>query len=175
MVEYGITTSKAFIWAHICSLDASIYWYRRDEMLEVLKRYPIAEIQSARGHLIKLHENFFPNGCIHDADLGYEFFKQWRWKEAASDDQAGDWAEQCFAMAVRERRLNLPVRLTRYEKVEEQREGKDFQCRADYDVEIKADLPGGVWGTGNLFVQTHELHHQHEGRNVHRDKPQPHA
>jgi hypothetical protein len=61
-----------------------------------------------------------------------------------------------------------PVRLTRYEEVEDQRNGVDFKCEAKYDVETKADVPGGVWGTGNLFVQTHELHHQHGERNGHR-------
>jgi hypothetical protein len=168
MVEYGITTSKAFIWAHICPLDASIYWYRREEMLAVLDKYTAVEIKSARGHLVKLHGNVFPKGFVHDAELGYEFFKRWKWNDADSDIEVGAWAEECFAVAVRERRLTLPVRLTRYEAVEDQRNGVDFKCEAKYDVETKADVPGGVWGTGNLFVQTHELHHQHGERNGHR-------
>jgi hypothetical protein len=168
MVEYGITTSEAFIWAHVCHLDASIYWYLRADMLVVLERYPPVEIRSARGHKVRLHGNVFPQGFIHDAELGYEFFKRWKWIEAASDREAGAWAEECFAVAVRERRLTLPMRATRYDNVEDQRKGKDFRCEGKYDVETKADVPGGVWGTGNLFVQTHELHHQHGERNGHR-------
>lgn len=169
MVEYGITTSKAFLWAHVCPLDASIYWYRREEMLALIERSPSVEIKSARGRLVAIHGNVFPAGNIHDSDLGYDFFDRWPWDSAKSDKDVGAFAEQCFSVAVRERRLTLPVHLDRYNSVGEQYQGKDFRCRTNYDVEIKADIPGGVWGTGNLFVQTHELHHQHHTRNAHRE------
>jgi len=173
MVEYGITTSKAFLWAHVCPLDASIYWYKREDMLTVITNSTSIEIPTARGHLVSIHANRFPKGCIHDADLGYDFFDRWSWETAVSDDEVGAFAEECFSVAVQQRRMMLPVGLKRYEKIEEQREGKDFQCRANYDVEIKADIRGGIWGTGNLFVQTHELHHQHQERNAHLEVRSP--
>ncbi len=36
-------------------------------------------------------------------------------------------------------------------------------------IEVKADIAGGIWGTGNLFVQTHEGGHKHGQRNGHRE------
>lgn len=173
MVEYGIRTSEAFIWAHVCPLDASIYWYQRTHMLEVLPRCTIVEIRSARGHLVPLKEHRISwikpaVGFIHDCELGYEFFKQWEWTRATDDRQVGEFAEECFALAVKKKRLTLPVNASRVEVLDEQFKGKDFECRAKYAVEVKADIPGGLWGTGNLFVQTAELAHQHGRRNGHR-------
>lgn len=173
MVEYGIRTSEAFIWAHVCPLDASIYWYQRTQMLEVLKRCSIVEIRSARGHLVPLKEHRISwikpaVGFIHDCELGYDFFKQWEWTRAVDDREIGAFAEECFAQALRAKRLTLPVNAKKVVDISEQFQGKDFECRASYAVEVKADVPGGVWGTGNLFVQTHEFRHQYEERNGHR-------
>ena len=96
MLEYGITTSEAFIWAHVCPLDASIYWYKRTDMLSILSTSPAVEIASAKGHLVRIHTHRFPSSCIHDADLGYDFFDRWPWESAKSDSEIGEFAELCF-------------------------------------------------------------------------------
>lgn len=172
MFEYGITTSAAFIWAHVCPLDLSIYWYQRSKMLEILGWHNRVEIPSARGVLIPIRQHLMlktskRSGFIHECELGPEFFHQWDWSGASNDREVGAFAEQCFSEAVRQRLLLLPVALKKVSSVEEQFKGQDFECKANYAIEVKADIRGGIWGTGNLFVQTHEQGHRSLGRNEH--------
>jgi hypothetical protein len=173
MVEYGITTSKSFLWLHVCPKDASIYWYQVSKMRAAMLAYPQVEIASARGHIVKINDHRIswtkPGvGFIHDCEPGFDFFKRWAWDTAENDRDVGAFAEECVELAMKAKLLTLPVRPVKVIKRDEQFDGRDFWCGVDYSIEVKADVRGGVWGTGNLFVQTHELRHNYLERNGHR-------
>lgn len=181
MIEYGITTSKAHYWCHVCPLDAMFYVYSRREMLERLPGLQEKAIRSAIGRLvpiIKAGDWLRCNGGIIDQfDAGYEFFGRWQWATAASDRAVGAMAEEAFQAACREHLLCLPIRARRLNAKADQVTGRDYECdlgAPSVSVEVKGDIKGGAWGTGNLFVQTHEgTHrdgdrHDFNGRNAHR-------
>ena len=172
MKEYGITTSEAHYWLHVCHLDAMFYWYPRARMQQQLSRFDKCTIRSAIGHIVPIHPNLRSNGgIIHSVVPGFEFFAEWDWNSAESDKAVGKMAEACFAKFVREHQFFLPVKIKRfYESTEDQYKGKDFEVslgRPTVDIEVKGDARGGVWGTGNLFVQTHETGHDYNGRRSH--------
>lgn len=171
MIEYGITTSTAAVWFHVCPLDAAAYFYARTRMLKILPTLREVEIPSARGRLCRLFGNrVCDGGFIYRADLEPDWFDGW--SAAASDTAAGDLAERVFEISVTHRRFQIPAKATRFNERAEQFTGKDFEVTPlapSLTVEVKADFVGGEWGSGNLFVQTHELHHKHGERNAHRE------
>lgn len=139
-------------------------------MLRRLKSYPEREIVSARGRLIPILGSLKSNGGFLESEmLGDDLFRRWDWKNATSDCDVGAYAEELVEAACAARLLRFPVRAVRYEDIVEQRKGKDFRLSVAFDLEVKADVVGGIWGTGNLFVQTHEYKHQHADRNAHKE------
>lgn len=170
MIEYGITTSKALVWFHVCPLDVSAYFYGRRAMLEILPTLPEVTIASSRGRLCRLDgRRTCDGGFIYDIDLPLKWIDGWR--DVKTDNEAGALAERIFEQCVRSRLFQMPATATRYETREEQFTGRDYQIEPifpKFSVEVKADFRGGHWGTKNLFVQTHELHHKHGERNAHR-------
>ncbi len=137
-------------------------------MLAGFTAYSVREIRSARGRLVPIACNLFDvGGFIHEAYLGEKFFARWPWDYADTDCDVGEYAERLVAAACEELLLLFPVKLVRYDERPDQFKGKDFRCSVAFDLEVKSDIPGGVRGTGNLFVQTHEYRHQHGGRNSH--------
>jgi hypothetical protein len=174
MREYGIFTSEAHYWLHVCPLDASFYMYPRKPMATLLheREFPTMQIKSAIGYLVDIRSNLRANGgIIRPLDLDYAFFGRWDWKAAESDEHLGRMAEDCFSTAVRVGLFTLPVRASFYTSRADQFKGKDFACTlaaTPTDIEVKPDTPGGIWGTGNLCVQTHEGGHDHARRHAHR-------
>lgn len=170
MIEYGIGTSEARIWLHVCPHDMCIYWYSRARMLEVMTKYQHVKIKSAQGHLVRLSGNrVCDGGFIFDAGIKSEWVAGWR--DLDSDSEAGAIAERVFEQCVKSARFAVPARATRYDAKEDQFKGKDYRVTPfidSFDVEVKADFVGGEWGSGNLFIQTHELRHDWAGRNSHR-------
>lgn len=162
MKEYGVQTSKAHYWAHVCPIDAMIYWYPRRRMVDALDNFREAKIRSAIGRVVPIVRNLAVNGgCIRYTELGYPYFERWDFASAPTDREAGALAEDLFSTACVEGLFLLPVRVCkRYDAYAEQIQGKDFECDlgrpGSVDIEVKFDGPGGTWGTGNLFVQTHE-------------------
>jgi len=170
MKEYGITTSRAAVWFHVCPLDCAAYYYGRRAMQKILNHLPEREIASARGRLCKLVGNrVCDGGFIYDIDLPLRWIEGWQ--DARTDSDVGAFAERIFEQCVETRLFQLPAVFRRLESRTEQFTGRDYELspkHARLSVEVKADFVGGEWGTGNLFVQTHEFHHQHEKRNGHR-------
>jgi hypothetical protein len=173
LCEYGITTSVAHYWLHVCPDDASFYVYPRRKMLELMTRYQPKEIVSARGYVVPIRENLIYNGgIIRPLDFSYPWFKQFDFADAASDHDAGVLAESVVRAAADAGLLTLPVALEFAESVGDQFSGFDFRAelfKTPTLIEVKADVAGGIWGTGNLFVQTHERGHRHGERNGHRE------
>lgn len=172
MIEYGIKTSKAHVWVHVCPLDACFYFYSRARMVVVLDRFPEAVIASARGRLVRLHGNRdCDGGFIRSIERPYGWFNAFGWKDAASDCDVGEIAERMFQTLINEQGFPFPIQAHKYAALDDQYQGKDFRVTprmSHFDVEVKADIRGGEWGTGNLFVQTHEGGHQWAGRNAHK-------
>lgn len=174
MFKRGIGTQNAHIWAHVCPLDASIYWYETKRMRELLPKLRAVEIPSAKGALCPILPNLIENrGFIHAVFLGGQWMRRWEWRRAASDAEAGEIAESMFEVAARERKMLFPMNTFPIVDFKRQCEDGDFDCCADYPVEVKADFAGGLWGTGNLFVQTHEQGHKHGARHAHREVAAP--
>jgi len=157
--EYGITTSIAAVWAHVCPLDAEIYYYSRARMLRILPRLKTREIDTAIGALCPLAGNRdCDGGFIESICPPVEWWRQYDWKRGTKDE-VGAFAEALFVRCVDARLFRVPTKAVRYETKEEQYRGRDFRvtpAMSGFDVEVKADVVGGEWGTGNLFVQTHE-------------------
>lgn len=170
MIEYGITTSQATVWFHVCPLDCSAYFYGRQAMLKILPSLPEKEIASARGRLCKLNGNrTCDGGFIYDIELPLKWIGGWR--DVVTDRAAGEMAERVFEQCVRARLFQLPAAAKRLETKAEQYTGRDYELAPIFptlSVEVKADFKGGERGAGNLFVQTHEMHHKHGERNAHR-------
>jgi hypothetical protein len=131
-------------------------------MLEICVKFKIKEIPTAKGYLVPILKNLRENGgIIRRYFLGYEVFKRWTWK-AKTDAGIGEMGEQCFDAVCKKGDFMLPVCVGFYDKKIDQYTGKDFYCslpKEKISIEIKTDIPGGVWGTGNLFIQTHESQH----------------
>ncbi len=173
MKEYGITTSQAHVWVHVCPKDLAIYWYLRKRMVERLSVLPERVIASAKGRLCRLFGNRkVDGGFIYAVDLPVAWWAERDWYGASSDREVGQWAEDIFRRAVQEGFIGIPACCERYDDAADQFTGRDFRlipALQNPDYEIKADVAGGEWGSGNLFIQTHELHHQHGQRNAHRE------
>ena len=171
MIEYGITTSKAEIWFHVCPNDVAAYWYARSRMVELLPRLPERKIVSAAGRLCRLFGNrTCDGGFIHAIELPLPWVAGWQ--SLSSDAAAGELAERVFEQCVEKRLFQIPARAARLNTRAEQLTGRDYvvrPVREQLAVEVKADFVGGEWGSGNLFIQTHELHHQPSRRNAHRE------
>jgi hypothetical protein len=172
LVEYGITTSRAHYWVHVCPDDSALYTYPRKRMLALMAKYETKTIASARGHVVPILQNLVHNGgIIWPCDLPFDWFKQFGFSAAASDHDVGKIAERCFKTAVSDGFFRLPVAVEFAEEIQDQYQGFDFRARLHANpalIEVKADIVGGVWGSGNLFVQTHEGGHKHAERNGHR-------
>lgn len=165
LFEYGITTSNADVWIHVCPNDLALYWYRRLIMVREAAggRYQEREIVSARGYLVPVGEWF-----IQRIEVPQAMMLRYGWQEAPSDAKIGRYAEHlvrdCFSVGIMPGFHDLHFLSNK----REQQRGVDFEVRPrGYEVEVKADIRGGRAGTGNLFVQTHELHHHHGKRNAH--------
>ena len=99
--------------------------------------------------------DFSPSG-------GYEEFKKWTW-EGSTDAEVGKMGEECVQYFAQLGELTLPISVGFYVEKADQFKGKDFYCKLlkpQMTIEIKTDVVGGIWGTGSLFVQTHESPHQ---------------
>lgn len=174
---YGITTSEAHYWIHVTPKDGGIYLYPRKWMAAIHERFQERVISSARGRLAPLPTILLVNGGrARFVDLGYERMDRYAFDTVASDRRAGDLAERCFVEAAADGLVCLPVIVQKkYETFAQQTRGMDYAVRLlGHDVEIKADIAGGMWGTGNLFIQTHEGttadgdRHRFDERNGHR-------
>lgn len=162
MREYGITTSQADYWLHICPEDASFYLYPRKAMVKISHKFKVVEIPTAKGFLVPVIKNLRENGgIIRSYFLGYELFNKWPW-EGKTDADVGLMGEQCFHEVCKNGDFMLPVFVGFYKEKKDQYKGKDFFCslpKEKITIEIKTDVKGGVWGSKNLFVQTHESRH----------------
>lgn len=141
MFKYGIEESEADYWCHICPKDLSIYIYKRSWMVLHMKAFPIKEIPTAIGHVV-------PCAGIPLFYCPYRF---------TGLVQTGPGAEDMLERTIRSGGLHwrpeIPLRAAR----DDQLHGIDFFLpAAKVTIECKLDLPGGIAGTGNLFVQTHE-------------------
>jgi len=173
VIEYGITTSKAHVWAHLCPLDGCFYWYKRSRMVFVCEKYERKTIPTAMGHIVPVVKNLRANnGFIWYFGFPYEWLDSYDISSADSDRTAGTETERLFEFCVKAGLFLVPLAVDRkYLELREQFDGKDYRCsfgNGFLDVEIKLDARGGRWGTGNLFVQTHELNHDHARRSGHR-------
>lgn len=170
MKEYGITTSQALVWFHVCPLDCAAYYYGREAMLKILDSLPEREIASAKGRLCKLNgRRTVDGGFIYRIEIPLKWMDGWQ--ACKTDGEAGEFAEYIFENCVMDRLFQMPARAQRFDTKEEQYKGQDYRIVPmwpAFSVEVKADFVGGEWGTGNLFVQTHELHHRHGERNAHK-------
>lgn len=160
MREHGITTSEAYWWVFVCPKDAAFYCLRTataNKMLSCLRK---AEIPTAKGFLLPIVGNRTWEGGFIFANYAEEiWFRQWPWS-GKTDADIGEMGEKCFQKACQIGIVRMPVSVGRFNTIEEQYKGKDFALSSlGADVEVKTDLPGGVWGTGNLFLQTHERQH----------------
>lgn len=173
MYEYGIRTSKAHFWVHVCAKDAGFYLYRRRDMVAKLHQFDEKVIATAIGRVVPVHANLVQNGgLLLPFWLTYEWFDAWDWAGAPSDDALGKFAEAAFLKATREKLIAFPAwEVTKHDDIAEQYQGRDFRVRvgSPLHAEVKADYQGGQWGTGKLFVQTHEQNHRHRGRLLHRN------
>ena len=172
MIEYGVHTSQAHIWVHVCPKDASFYWYSRKQMSALCGKFRHVEIKSAKGHLVPLNGNRdCDGGIIKDVGRTYKWFSEFQWINADTDSKAGAIAERMFEQLIAEFAFPIPAKAIRYDEREDQFCGKDYRLTpliSEPDIEIKGDFEGGEWGTGNLFVQTHEYRHAHGERHAHR-------
>lgn len=139
-------------------------------MVQILDSLPEREIVSAKGRVCRLKTNrVCDGGFIYDISLPYQWVEGW--DDLESDSAAGEFAERIFEQCVDSRLFQIPAKARRLNTKAEQYTGRDYVVQpmaASLSVEVKADFVGGEWGTGNLFVQTHEYRHQWAGRNTHR-------
>lgn len=167
MREYGITTSQAHYWIHVCPKDAAFYLYPKVKMLDVLSRFKAWNGPTSKGFLVPIIPNLRENnGIIRPYDFsttgGYKIFSQWTWK-GKTDRKVGEMGEECFQWFAEAGEFCLPVHASFLSGKSLQYKGMDFYCqllKPKVSIEVKADVKGGIWGSGNLFVQTHELQHK---------------
>ncbi len=128
-------------------------------MKEAIGRYKRIEIPTAVGHAVPIVANLINNnGFIMPINIGYEWFKKYDWGRG-TEEHKGKWAESIVMESIEQAGFLTPVSVSFLELREEQYQGKDLHIKPKaeiFSVEVKADVPGGIWGTGNLFVQTHE-------------------
>lgn len=153
MFERGITTSKADVWAHVCPAGGEFFIYKRRKMVAALGQYDERILPSARGRLVPCRLWF-----IHRIVGPAALFSVTDWESASSDTDVGEAAEQCFQRAVDAFLIPPLYGWVFMADTRSQNAGIDYRIGTprDLTVEVKADIPGGTNGTGNLFVQTHE-------------------
>ena len=170
MYHYGIEKSSAHYWVHVCPLDAGLFVYPRNKMVKVLSRYQDTKGETYIGKLVGIREHIKGNGgFITFIEMTYPLFKEYNWKmehKYLSDKdltELGRYGEDVFKRACDTGMFRLPGTAIPYSQIEDQYKGKDFLVKPLLDktfVEVKVDRPGGIWGSGNLFVQTHETRNE---------------
>jgi len=173
MYEYGIHTSRADFWIHVVPGTEQLFIYERRRMSKEIKsgKYKHVEIPTASGVLVPLDEWFIRSVCLSRTRL----FKACK-GHYASDADIGHRCEDVVETWLNMHNLHggFPPLLmaTRITDRETQFTGCDLVVERPPAVliEVKADTRAD--DTGNLFVQTHEQHHQVDQRNGHR-QPEP--
>lgn len=136
-------------------------------MLEIMTRFRVNEGPTFKGVLVPIIPNLRSNGGIirpydFSANGGYQVFNKWTW-DGDTDAAVGEMGEQCLQHFAESGEFCLPVHVSFLNGKEHQYKGKDFYCqlpKPKVSIEVKTDVRGGVWGSGNLFVQTHESQHK---------------
>lgn len=169
MHTYGINESRAEWWVHICPSSRELYAYQREEMIAAMreKQFPQREIPSAIGRLVPKGQPF-----IRRFDLPAHLFLDIGPAGFASDSEAGKACEKVFERWVNQYGLFPPTRrAVPQDDIAVQYTGIDFVIETLTSwpsVEVKCD--DRIGETGNLFVQTHEQHHQWSERHGHRQR-----
>jgi hypothetical protein len=159
MYHYGIEKSTAHYWVHVCPLDAGLFVYPRNEMVKILSRYKDTKGDTYIGKLVDIRKHIKTNGgFITFIEMTYPLFKEYNWSDKDLT-VLGCYGEEVFKRACDQGVFRLPCYATLYNQIEDQYKGRDFLVKPLIEktfVEVKVDRPGGIWGSGNLFVQTHE-------------------
>lgn len=165
LVGYGIQTSKADYWVHVCPDINQFFYYNRARMLKLIeaKDFPRVDARSAngaitgRGYLIPIHCGIV--GVVHPP---ITIIRATDWN-SVTDAQAGILAEEAWAVAVELGYVPRPWLPEYFTTTAEQYEGKDFSISParKFTVEVKCDRP--LKQTGNLFVQIAEYKHDKAG------------
>lgn len=177
LLEYGITTSQADVWAHVCPLDGDIYYYSRKRMLKLIDKCKKVSIPTAEGRIVPIIKNEKARGgIIHVIDVPWQW---WEYEKLSAKDEipndriAGQRAESLFNRCVIDGLFTIPCAASFYTEQSDQFRGIDFKVfpkASSIDVEVKFDGAGGLYGSGNLFVQTNEKDHKPLERNAHYDQ-----
>jgi hypothetical protein len=167
MIERGIWTTKADIWAHLHPHDAAIYWYAVKHMREHLNINPVVAIPgkskdgsvTGSGYLVPKDSPF-----IRHDKIPSNIISAFDW-DSGTDRQTGMlWGEKVVDWVITLGIWRPPVWITRRcNKKSEQFEMGDLSLEFVHMpfIEVKTELVKSP----DLFIQNKELYH-----NVHLKK-----
>ena len=164
MIEHGITTTHASLWAHVCPKARKVYVYLVRDMHEWINAQRPESTNghsndgtvTGKGYLVRCGLPFIRSFGIPSKLLnGFP-------DNGATDREVGMAAEQLVCRMMELGYWPAIMSLRQNGESEQQNGGADFLVTPkEYSLEVKGDIRGGEGeGTGNLFVQTHERAHR---------------
>lgn len=164
LYEYGITTEQSDYRAHVCFQEGCVYVYPTQEGREVCKSgsYPVVAAKQSGVSYATACGFLVPPEDIKNCQR-IQLSPSWvrnltRCVNRDSDTTTkGYWACRVFQKLLEEGRVAFVQKSVEITDHKGQIAGGDVRVKAaEYVVQVKCDWDGGVNGTGNLFLQTHE-------------------
>lgn len=163
LVPYGIQTDKSDYRAHVCPRDQAVYVFETSRMasfvgLNIFGKIPARQkgVQGVSGYGYTV-----PLKCVPWC-LGVEIPKDLqipveRWETMDTIGKGDSSVDTVKAMVERELiRFGRPSEVHKVPKGSLDAQWLLGDLVVGLRVEVKCDLPGGMMGTGNLYIQTEE-------------------
>lgn len=162
MYEYGIAQEKSTQRAHVCFNVGTLYVYKTSACLEsidpnrhrVVNGYqPGVNYPTSKGYLVP------PSDIkgIRRVSIPKKLLHRYMITDDQTTTQKGENAVNICTTLMRNGLF--PFFVSPYEVTDHQMQinGTDILVKGDHLVQVKCDMRGGEGGTGNLFIQTHEI------------------
>ena len=163
LIDYGIYQEKTDYRCHVCLGEGYLYIYRTDAGIaacesgrypELPARQPGVDGFTAKGYCVPPLDI---EGCdrvrIPDNWLDIARAKA---PQSASTTQKGAIATKLVRAMLRRGRIPVSLGSREVGNQQLQIEGCDIIVSANFRIQVKCDYPGGVGGTGRLYLQTAE-------------------
>lgn len=162
MFEYGIAQEKSTQRAHVCFNIGIVYVYKTCVCIELVQRGSYRHVQgfqpgvdyaTSKGFLVP------PDDIqgIRRVKIPDKLAEKYPIFESQSTTEKGENAvEICMTLM---RNGLFPFFVSPFEVTDHQMQvnGTDILVKGNHLVQVKCDMRGGEGGTGNLFIQTHEV------------------
>jgi len=161
LVEYGIYEEKTDYRAHVCFPDGGVYLYRTNDAVDLLSTacYPVKEAHqqgvdfaTARGYIVPIPD--IPG--IRRFEIPGEWLAKLPVSRDSDTSAKGKAAMQVVKAMLKKGKIAFALNSNEVMDRQLQIEGADIIIDCHIRIQVKCDWMGGLSGSGELYIQTHE-------------------